>query len=103
MGSIDDYRMLDLEPDESLERIRQAYRDMAFIWHPDRIQNNPRLKEKAEGKIKDINAAYQRLRFHQALLKRSQPPEPIRTPTEYFARTYHSPNQRQDQHCVWLD
>ncbi len=73
---IDDYKMLDLEPGESLENIKQAYRDLAFIWHPDRIPNNSRLKHKAEIKIKEINEAYQRLRFYQALLQ--SPPSPIK-------------------------
>jgi hypothetical protein len=80
MGNMDIYyRTLELEPEASLPSIKQAYRDLAFIWHPDRVVNNSRLKHKAEGKIKEINEAYQRLRFYQALL---QPPEPIKSPVE---------------------
>jgi preprotein translocase subunit Sec63 len=70
MGNMDEYyRVLDLEPNESPENVKQAYRDLAFIWHPDRINNNSRLKHKAESKFKQINEAYHRLRFYQALLE----------------------------------
>jgi hypothetical protein len=70
MGNMDEYyRVLDLEPNESPENVKQAYRDLAFTWHPDRISNNSRLKLKAESKSKQINEAYHRLRFYQALLE----------------------------------
>ncbi|NJL80954.1 MAG: J domain-containing protein, partial [Richelia sp. SM2_1_7] len=40
------YRILELEPGASLEEVNQAYRDLAFIWHPDRIpQEKQRLQE----------------------------------------------------------
>lgn len=82
--SIADYRMLDLEPGESLENIKQAYRDLAFIWHPDRIPDNSRLKHKAEIKIKELNEAYQRLRFYQALLQSpTEVSDPVSAPTTH--------------------
>ncbi|CCQ65345.1 hypothetical protein CWATWH0402_3474 [Crocosphaera watsonii WH 0402] len=31
------YRVLGLEVGASLEDINEAYRDLAFIWHPDRL------------------------------------------------------------------
>jgi hypothetical protein len=39
------------------EEIRQAYRDLVQIWHPDRIQNE-RLKAKAQEQLRKINQAY---------------------------------------------
>ena len=57
------YRALELEVGASLDEINQAYRDLAFIWHPDRIPNDrPRLLEKAAAKLKEINTARDRLR-----------------------------------------
>jgi hypothetical protein len=36
--------------------------DLVKVWHPDRYQaESPRLREKAEAKLKSINAAYDRL------------------------------------------
>jgi curved DNA-binding protein CbpA len=51
--------MLDLDRKASIEEAKQAYKDLANIWHPDRFSNNPRLKQKAEEKLKRINAAYE--------------------------------------------
>jgi len=56
-----DCRILEVEPEASLEEIRQAYRDQTKVWHPDRFPNDIRLQKKAEEKLKQINLAYQRL------------------------------------------
>ena len=54
------YQRLDLEPGASKEAVNQAYKDLAFIWHPDRIpEDNPRLKDKAHEKLKELNEARQ--------------------------------------------
>jgi len=55
------YEILDLNPGASVEEIKAAYRDAVAVWHPDRFVNNPRLKRKAEAKLKDINDAYKTL------------------------------------------
>ncbi len=55
------YETLELTPDASVEDVKQAYRDLVNIWHPDRVSNNPRLKQKAEEKLKQINTAYEGL------------------------------------------
>ncbi|BAY84305.1 heat shock protein DnaJ domain-containing protein [Calothrix parasitica NIES-267] len=61
------YRILDLEPGASLEEVNQAYRDLAFIWHPDRIpQEKHRLQEKARKKLQEINEAREKLRSIKA-------------------------------------
>jgi preprotein translocase subunit Sec63 len=51
--------ILGLKPGASQDEVNQAYRDLVNVWHPDRFVNNPRLQKKAEGKIKEINAAYE--------------------------------------------
>jgi tetratricopeptide (TPR) repeat protein len=40
------------------EEIKQAYRDLVQVWHPDRFAGNPRLQRKAEEALKKINLAY---------------------------------------------
>jgi curved DNA-binding protein CbpA len=48
-----------------LEEINQAYKDLVFVWHPDRIpQDNERLYQKAQDKIKALNQARDVLRTH---------------------------------------
>lgn len=52
------YETLDLTPHATREEVRRSYKDLVNIWHPDRVPDNPRLKKKAEEKLKEINAAY---------------------------------------------
>jgi DnaJ domain len=57
-----DYRTLGLEPGASPEALKIAHRDLVQVWHPDRFAANPRLQKMAQEKLRDINAAYARLR-----------------------------------------
>jgi len=59
------YRVLELQPGASLEEIKQAYRDLALVWHPDRFANSPRLQKKALEKMKEINEAYEFLKTYR--------------------------------------
>ncbi|HEY9749723.1 MAG TPA: GUN4 domain-containing protein [Allocoleopsis sp.] len=63
--SVVHYQTLELKPGASQAEIKQAYRDLALVWHPDRFADNPRLREKAEEKLKQINAAYNFLKSTQ--------------------------------------
>ncbi|MEG4321310.1 MULTISPECIES: J domain-containing protein [unclassified Microcoleus] len=62
MGDIDRcYEILEIEPGASLEEIKHAYRDLAFVWHPDRFAHNDRLQQKAQQRLTEINQAYDEL------------------------------------------
>ena len=56
------YKILELDHGSSMDEAREAYIDMARVWHPDRFTNNPRLRKKAEEKLKEINIAYSEIR-----------------------------------------
>ena len=56
-----DHEVLEVEATASFEEIKQAYRDLVNVWHPDRFGHSPRLREKAERKLKRINLAFSRL------------------------------------------
>ena len=56
------YKILELDHEPSMDEAREAYIDMARVWHPDRFANNPRLRKKAEEKLKEINIAYGEIR-----------------------------------------
>lgn len=58
------YQVLEIEPGASQHEIKQAYRDLAKVWHPDRFSDQPRLQQKAEEKLKRINAAYEFLKSY---------------------------------------
>jgi curved DNA-binding protein CbpA len=51
--------VLALRPGATAVEIKEAYRDMVKVWHPDRFGSDPRLRQKAEDKLKQINKAYQ--------------------------------------------
>jgi hypothetical protein len=53
--------LLGLKAGASAQEIKAAYRDLAKVWHPDRFAHDPRLQEKAQNKLKEINEAYEAL------------------------------------------
>jgi hypothetical protein len=53
--------MLGLKADATDDEIKQTYRDLVKVWHPDRFANDARLRTKAEEHLKEINAAYRAL------------------------------------------
>lgn len=55
------YEILGLQAGASLEQVKQAYRDLAMVWHPDRFSHNFCLQEKAQEELKKINEAYEEL------------------------------------------
>lgn len=66
------YQVLEIEPGSSQAEIKQAYRDLTLVWHPDRFPNNPRLQLKAEEKLKRINVAYEFLKSYQPQVPQSR-------------------------------
>lgn len=55
------YELLGVAPGTSGRELKQAYHDMAKVWHPDRFSHDPRLQRKAQEKLKEINDAYEQL------------------------------------------
>jgi hypothetical protein len=54
--------ILGTNPDTSPEEVRQAYLDLVRVWHPDRFQAEPRLLQRAEETLRQINCAYTTLK-----------------------------------------
>ncbi len=54
---MDPYKILGVSPSASDEEIKQAYRELARKYHPDKYIDNP-LSELAQEKMKEINEAY---------------------------------------------
>lgn len=53
--------VLELPPGASAEQIRQAWRELAKVWHPDRFGHDPALQARATSRLTAINAAYEQL------------------------------------------
>jgi hypothetical protein len=56
------YLILGLDAGASQEQVKQAYRDLVNVWHPDRFSHNERLRLVALEKMKEINGAYEFLK-----------------------------------------
>jgi curved DNA-binding protein CbpA len=66
------FEILKVSPDSSPSALKQVYRDLVNVWHPDRFPNNDRLRKKAEEELKRINQAYEDIQ--QFLSSRQEPP-----------------------------
>jgi len=53
------YQLLGLASGASPAEVKQAYRDLVKVWHPDRFAHDERLRLKAQEQLKEINGAYE--------------------------------------------
>lgn len=85
-------QVLDLAPGATRKEIESTYRVLVKVWHPDRFQTDPKLKEAAEEKLKAINAAHAYLlSVPDGKPRRRAKPKPQPGPTERSAnKTYES-------------
>jgi uncharacterized protein YjbI with pentapeptide repeats len=81
------YLLLGLDPGASPDQIKEAWRDLVQVWHPDRFGGNDRLQQKAQEKLKQINQAYEKLRNPQSASSR----------TSTSAASYASRDQNGDE------
>lgn len=88
------FEILEVDKDSSPDRIKEAYRDIINVWHPDRFSNNVRLKEKAESKVKEINMAYETLQSHMPVGQQQQSPQE-KTETGLASNTSGSAEERE--------
>lgn len=58
------YVVLNVDSAASLETVKQAYRQLAKAWHPDKYVGNPKLISQAEIEIKKINQAYSAIKSY---------------------------------------
>jgi len=67
------FEILELDSGASTDEIKQSYKDIVAVWHPDRFYNNPLLKQKAEEKLKEVNVAYDTLKSYLSSEQRMEP------------------------------
>jgi len=58
------YETLDLKPGASFKKISEAREDLLALWDPDRLSHYPRLRSRAQTKIREINEAYDLVTEH---------------------------------------
>lgn len=91
------YEVLELNPPVSPDDLKQAYKDLVQVWHPDRFSHNPRLRQKAEEKLKQINLAYESLEpllTQQALAQQAYSQRPSQRPNAPQTRSTGSPGSQ---------
>lgn len=52
------YETLDIPPGATVDQVRKSYVELAHVWDPAQHVNNPPLRQRAEQKRKEIDAAY---------------------------------------------
>jgi curved DNA-binding protein CbpA len=57
-----DFQLLGVESDAPQDLVKKAYKAFVKTWHPDRFPQGSRQQHHAEEKLKNINAAYRRIR-----------------------------------------
>jgi curved DNA-binding protein CbpA len=71
----DCYRLLELKPGATLDEVKRGYRELVKVWHPDRFTEDAVLQQKAQEKLKRINAAYEAIMAYLANGQEDLPPE----------------------------
>jgi len=72
------YRSLELEEDASPEAVKDAYRALVKVWHPDRFGDDEKLRRRADEKLKQINQAYELLKNRRPSSRRRSEPRATR-------------------------
>ncbi|MBL8952613.1 MAG: J domain-containing protein [Myxococcaceae bacterium] len=69
----DPYRLLGVSKSDSPERIRERYRELALVTHPDRGGSVDRMRQ--------LNDAYERIAQHREGLSRASPSATLPSPS----------------------
>ena len=88
---------LELDDNASLDDIRQAYRDLAKVWHPDRFPNDPRMQAKASEKLRRVIEAYEFLKSHPNDANGNSQPSAGYAGSHTYQTASESSEQRRDE------
>ena len=69
--------ILQLDRTASKSEVKDAYRGLVMIWHPDIYPNNSQLRLKADQQMKEINLAYETLHDYSPQSKSDAPAEGV--------------------------
>ncbi|MEO5357913.1 MAG: DnaJ domain-containing protein [Nitrospirae bacterium YQR-1] len=59
--------VLGLDANAGPDEIKEAYKDLVKVWHPDRFVHDPKLQKKANDKLSEINEAYHCLKDYKKI------------------------------------
>jgi curved DNA-binding protein CbpA len=81
------FEILEIGVDATEDEARQAYKDIVAVWHPDRFSHNPRLKKKAEEKLKEANLAHETVQAFYSATGKKQAPHKKPSEKDRFSKT----------------
>lgn len=81
------FSTLGIGPQSSSEQVRQAYRRLVKLWHPDQYTRNPRQRAEAEARLKTINQAYSIINAYLKTHPDTPAAEPIRKSASQAPKT----------------
>ena len=58
------YVKLGLPAEATQTEIKQRYRDLCIVWHPDRFEHDAKMKDKATKEFQEIQQAYGHISAH---------------------------------------
>lgn len=85
---------LELDFEASDAQIENSYHTLVRVWHPDRFQHDPKLRLRAEEKLKEINSAHEFLISEEAV--RPSAAEPRRRPEQVERPLYDSTTAEEE-------
>ncbi|NLA71986.1 MAG: J domain-containing protein [Clostridiaceae bacterium] len=87
------YMVLGVSPESTEEEVRAAYRELVRKYHPDQYED-PRAKELAEAKMREINVAYDEITLgNQQHATRTGWGQQSASQSPPYGQPYNSPNQ----------
>lgn len=85
------FEILDLDLNASLDEAKLAYKTQVKFFHPDRFNDDPQQKQKAEKKLKEVNMAYENVKsFLSSKLNKIPEQEPKQQENPYMQGQSHT-------------
>ena len=85
MDLADAYRVLEIAPGATRDEAKEARTVLAKVWHPDRHQGDPKVHDRADRKLREINEAFATL--EAAEFPAAPPRRPREAPPAYVDAT----------------
>ncbi|HEX6494009.1 MAG TPA: J domain-containing protein [Acidobacteriaceae bacterium] len=94
--------VLALRPSATASEIKEAYRDLVKVWHPDRFGSDPRLRQKAELQLTRINEAYRVLQVDRGVSGIYTPGSPsAATSSARYSSSPRADRRRDSASPIW--
>ncbi len=91
------FEVFGLKTNSTSEEIREAYKDLVKVWHPDRFLHDPKLQAKAQEKLKQINEAYEKIKDYKPEKSGTQRKTDPKSPRNYNSQNETSARKKTEK------